>query len=150
MNHASSSSSTAAPFDAARLDRFLRVQLPALDGDLKLQAIGGGQSNPTFFVSYGSRHMVLRKKPAGDVLPSAHAVDREYRVMKALASTGLPVPEMLLYHAEDDVVGTPFYLMEKVEGRVFNANDLPGMTPAERRAIYLAMADTLATLHAVD
>ena len=150
MNHASSSSSTAAPFDAARLDRFLRAQLPTLDGDLKLQAIGGGQSNPTFFVSYGSRHMVLRKKPAGDVLPSAHAVDREYRVMKALASTGLPVPEMLLYHAEDDVVGTPFYLMEKVEGRVFNANDLPGMTPAERRAIYLAMADTLATLHAVD
>lgn len=115
-----------------------------------LERIGGGQSNPTFFVSYGHRRMVLRKKPAGEVLPSAHAVDREYRVMKALASTALPVPQMLLYHGENDVVGTPFYLMEKVEGRVFNDNALPGMRPAERRAIYLAMADTLATLHAVD
>ncbi|BDB69581.1 phosphotransferase family protein [Comamonas thiooxydans] len=150
MTPSSSLSTHPQVFDPARLDDFLRAQLPGLQGEMALQVIGGGQSNPTFFVSYGSRHMVLRKKPAGEVLPSAHAVDREYRVMKALAATALPVPQMLLYHADSDVVGTPFYLMEKVEGRVFNDNALAGMRPAERRAIYLAMADTLVTLHAVD
>lgn len=137
-------------FDPARLDAFVREHLPGLQGTMHLQAIGGGQSNPTFFVSYANRRMVLRKKPTGEVLPSAHAVDREYRVMKALAATALPVPPVLLYHAQDDVVGTPFYLMERVEGRVFTENHLPGMDSAERRAIYLAMADTLATLHGVD
>ncbi len=144
------SSSVSQAFDPQRLDAFLRARLPGLDGAMQLQAIGGGQSNPTFFVSYGPRRMVLRKKPAGEVLPSAHAVDREYRVMQALASTALPVPPVVLYHAEPDVIGTPFYLMERVEGRVFNDNDLPGLAPAQRRALYLAMADTLATLHAVD
>lgn len=137
-------------FDPARLDAFVREHLPGLQGTMQLQAIGGGQSNPTFFVSYANRRMVLRKKPEGEVLPSAHAVDREYRVMKALAATALPVPPVLLYHAQDDVVGTPFYLMERVEGRVFTENHLPGMASTERRAIYLAMADTLATLHGVD
>lgn len=137
-------------FDPARLDAFVREHLPGLQGNMQLQAIGGGQSNPTFFVSYANRRMVLRKKPVGEVLPSAHAVDREYRVMKALATTALPVPPVLLYHAQDDVVGTPFYLMERVEGRVFTENHLPGMASNERRDIYLAMADTLATLHGVD
>lgn len=140
----------ATALDAGRLEAFLREQLGGLRGSMQLEKIGGGQSNPTYFVSFDNRRMVLRKKPAGDVLPSAHAVDREYRVMKALASTGLPVPPVLIYHAEDDVVGTPFYLMERVEGRVFSDNSLPGMAAAERRAIYLAMADTLAVLHAVD
>lgn len=138
-------------FDVRRLEAFLRQRLPELQGALTLQAVsGGGQSNPTYFVDFGSRRMVLRKKPVGDVLPSAHAVDREYRVMQALAATALPVPPVVLYHAEPDVVGTPFYLMERVEGRVFGDNRLPGMTSAERRAIYLAMADTMAVLHAVD
>lgn len=137
-------------FDPARLDAFVREHLPGLQGTMELQAIGGGQSNPTFFVSYANRRMVLRMKPTGEVLPSAHAVDREYRVMKALAATALPVPPVLLYHAQDDVVGTPFYLMERVEGRVFTENYLPGMDSAERHAIYLAMADTMAVLHGVD
>lgn len=150
MSHAPSSTPSAQAFDTQRLDAFLRQRLPGLRGAMQLQAIGGGQSNPTFFLSYGERHMVLRKKPAGEVLPSAHAVDREYRVLQALAGSALPVPPVVLYHALDDVIGTPFYLMERVAGRVFSANDLPGMAPAERRAIYLAMADTLATLHAVD
>jgi len=150
MSNYPSSPSTAPAFDVQRLDGFLRERLPGLTGSMQLQAIGGGQSNPTFFLSYGARQMVLRKKPAGDVLPSAHAVDREYRVMQALAATDLPVPPVILYHADPALIGTPFYLMERVEGRVFNANDLPGMAPAERRAIYFAMADTLATLHAVD
>ncbi|KQT09728.1 phosphotransferase family protein [Ramlibacter sp. Leaf400] len=136
--------------ETRQLDAFLRREIPGLAGQLRLQKIGGGQSNPTFFVSFDNRELVLRKKPSGDVLPSAHAVDREYRVMKALAATDLPVPPVLLYHAEPDVIGTPFYVMERVPGRVFNDNAAPGVTPAERRAIYFAMADTLATLHAVD
>ena len=115
-----------------------------------LERIGGGQSNPTYFVDFANRRMVLRKKPEGEVLPSAHAVDREYRVMRALADSDLPVPATVLYHAEVDVIGTPFYLMERVPGRVFSDNALPGLEPAERRAIYLAMAETLAVLHRVD
>ncbi len=136
--------------DADALDAFLRQRLPGLRGPMRLEKIGSGQSNPTFFVSFDNRQMVLRKKPEGEVLPSAHAVDREYRVMQALADSALPVPPVVLYHAQDDVVGTPFYLMERVPGRVFTDNSLPGLVPAQRRAIYLAMADTLAVLHAVD
>lgn len=136
--------------DTQQLDAFLRREIGGLAGPLRLQKIGGGQSNPTFFASYDNRDLVLRKKPAGDVLPSAHAVDREYRVMKALAATDLPVPPVLLYHADSDVIGTPFYVMERVPGRVFNDNAAPGLSPRERRALYFAMADTMATLHAVD
>lgn len=142
--------STARDVDPGRLEAFLRHQLPGLTGPMRLQAIGGGQSNPTFFVDFDNRRMVLRKKPEGDVLPSAHAVDREYRVMSALAASGLPVPPTVLYHADPTVVGTPFYLMDRVEGRVFADNALPGMELAERRAIYLAMAETMARLHQVD
>ena len=138
------------PEFAPRLDVFLRAQLPLLTGPMRLQAIGGGQSNPTFFVDFDNRRLVLRKKPEGEVLPSAHAVDREYRVMRALSSSGLPVPPTVLFHAGDEVVGTPFYVMDRVEGRVFADNALPGMEPAERRAIYLAMAETMARLHQVD
>jgi aminoglycoside phosphotransferase (APT) family kinase protein len=138
------------PFDAARLDAFIRQALPEVRGGMEVERIGGGQSNPTFFVTYPNRTLVLRTRPAGVVLPSAHAVDREYRVMKALASSDVPVPRMVLFHAQEDVLGTPFYLMERVEGRVFADNQLPGLLPAERRAVYFAMADTMARLHAVD
>lgn len=138
------------PEFAPRLDAFLRTELPTLAGPMRLQAIGGGQSNPTYFVDFDNRRMVLRKKPEGEVLPSAHAVDREYRVMQALAGSALAVPPTVLYHADPAVVGTPFYLMDRVEGRVFADNALPGMEPAERRAIYLAMAETMARLHQVD
>ncbi|WP_439607648.1 phosphotransferase family protein [Hydrogenophaga sp.] len=141
---------TTPPAFAPSLEAFLRQQLPALAGPMRLQAIGGGQSNPTFFVDFDNRRMVLRKKPDGEVLPSAHAVDREYRVMRALADTALPVPPTVLYHAGDEVIGTPFYLMDRVEGRVFADNALPGMAPAKRRAIYLAMAEAMARLHQVD
>jgi aminoglycoside phosphotransferase (APT) family kinase protein len=137
-------------FDPQRLDAWLRASIPGVEGEMTLQPIAGGQSNPTFFVSYSTRRMVLRKKPAGPVLPSAHAVDREHRIMRALGPTGVPVPRMLAYHAEDDVVGTPFYVMERLDGRVFGDCALPGVAPAERRAMYLAMADTLAKLHGVD
>jgi aminoglycoside phosphotransferase (APT) family kinase protein len=92
----------------------------------------------------------MRKQPVGELLPSAHAVDREYRVMRALGPAGVPVPRTVLFHADRDVVGTPFYLMEKLEGRVFAAHSLPGLTSAERGAMYRSMAETLATLHRVD
>ena len=131
------------------LDAYLRQRL-GLTGDMRLERVAGGQSNPTWFVTYDDRRLVLRKKPAGEVLPSAHAVDREYRVMTALASTDVPVPTTLFYHDEPDIVGTPFYLMERLDGRVVHDNALPGMTPAERTAVYRSMAETLARLHAVD
>ena len=140
-------------FDPAVLQAFLCARLsgpPGLTGPMTLQRIGGGQSNPTWFVSFDNRRLVLRMQPAGNLLPGAHAVDREARVMQALAGSALPVPQVLLFHAGREVVGTPFYVMERVEGRVFADCALPGMTPAERRAIYLAMADTMATLHRVD
>jgi aminoglycoside phosphotransferase (APT) family kinase protein len=137
-------------FDPQRLDAWLRASIPGVEGEMTLQPIAGGQSNPTFFVTYPRRRMVFRKKPAGPVLPSAHAVDREHRIMQALGPTGVPVPRMLAYHAEPDVVGTPFYVMERLDGRVFGDCSLPDVAPAERRAMYFAMADTLARLHGVD
>jgi aminoglycoside phosphotransferase (APT) family kinase protein len=139
-----------AGFDAGRLDAFLRGAVPGLAGTMRLARIGGGQSNPTFFVDYDTRALVMRKQPVGELLPSAHAVDREYRVMRALGPAGVPVPRTVLFHADRDVVGTPFYLMEKLEGRVFAAHSLPGLTSAERGAMYRSMAETLATLHRVD
>lgn len=144
---------SALEFDANRLDGFLHGALPGRAvGRMELERISGGQSNPTFFLSYpetGTR-LVLRKKPPGPLVPSAHAVDREYRILKALAGSDVPVPPVLLFHGEDDVVGTPFYLMERLDGRVFHDTALPGVTPAERRQMYFAMAETLAALHRFD
>lgn len=140
-------------FDPTRLDAFLRSALPdRAAGRLELERISGGQSNPTFFASYpeaGTR-LVLRKKPPGPLLPSAHAVEREYRILKALAGSAVPVPPVLLLHEAEDVVGTPFYLMERLEGRVFHETALPGIAPTDRRAMYFAMAETLAALHGFD
>lgn len=136
--------------DPSALEAFLCAHVPGLAGAMRVEAIAGGQSNPTYFVSFDNRRLVLRKKPGGETLPSAHAVDREHRVMKALAATALPVPPVLLYCEDERVVGTPFYVMERIAGRVFMENSLPGVAPVERRAIYFAMAEALATLHAVD
>ena len=138
-----------AEFDTARLDAFLR-QVLGVRGEMAIERISGGQSNPTFFVSYPGRRLVLRKQPAGPVLPSAHAVDREYRVLRALAGTDVPVPQAVLFHPERDVIGTPFYVMEHLDGRVFHDGALGGADPAERRPMYLAFAETLARLHDVD
>lgn len=143
------------PFDAARLDRFLRDRFAAMGdplvGPMTVTPVAGGQSNPTFFVTVGARRLVLRKRPPGPLLPSAHAVDREFRVLEALSRhTAIPVPRPLLFHAGEEVVGTAFYVMERVEGRVFHASALPGLPPAERRALYGDVARALAALHAVD
>ncbi|WP_274626968.1 phosphotransferase family protein [Arvimicrobium flavum] len=134
-------------FDIDRLDAFLAGQFGR--AELRIERIGGGQSNPTFFVDHGAQRMVLRKKPAGHILQGAHAVEREYRVLKALEATDVPVPKTVLLCEDDGIVGTPFYLMERVEGRVFHDCALRDVAPGERRGIYLAMADAMARLHAV-
>ncbi|HEX7850617.1 MAG TPA: phosphotransferase family protein [Sphingomonas sp.] len=133
----------------AALERYLDATLPDARGEIGIESIPGGQSNPTFFLTQGARRMVLRKQPP-NALPSAHAVDREYRIMAALADSGVPVPEVLAYCGDASVIGTPFYLMKRIEGRVFNDPSLPDVRPADRRAMYLAMADTLAALHGID
>jgi aminoglycoside phosphotransferase (APT) family kinase protein len=137
-------------FDIARLDSFIRDSIPGLEGSISLERITGGQSNPTFFVSYENREMVLRKKPPGQLLPSAHAVDREARVLTALARTNVPVPSVILFQPDIDIIGTPFYLMERVPGRVFASGALEGVAPVERKAMYFSLAETLSALHDVD
>ncbi|SED16152.1 phosphotransferase family protein [Rhodobacter sp. 24-YEA-8] len=116
-------------------------------GELVLERIGGGQSNPTYFLDYAGRRLVLRKQPKGPILPGAHAIQREYRVMKAFGATSVPVPRMELLHDDPALIGTPFFLMERVEGRVFSDCRLPDLDPQARRAVYLAMAKTLARMH---
>lgn len=117
---------------------------------MTVERVSGGQSNPTFFVTYENRRLVLRKRPDGNVLPSAHAIDREYRAMAAIAASDVPVPKVLHYQADAGVIGTPFYVMERIEGRVFADPALPGVDASDRRRVYFAMADTLARLHAID
>ncbi|HEX4882494.1 MAG TPA: phosphotransferase family protein [Casimicrobiaceae bacterium] len=141
----------AAPdLDARALGAWVAEHVPGLQGTPRLARIRGGQSNPTYFVSFADAELVLRKQPPGPLLPSAHAIDREYRVMSALAKTSVPVPRMVGYCDDAAVLGTPFYLMERVPGRVFAAHALPGLAPAERSAMYASMAETLAVLHEVD
>ena len=140
----------ASEIDGDRLHAFLTSALGGLVGRPQIERIRGGQSNPTYYVSYDGRRLVLRKQPPGELLPSAHAVDREYRVISALASTSVPVPRAVLYCNDRAVLGTPFYLMERLDGRVFHDSTLPGVPAAERRQMYMSMADTLAALHAVD
>ena len=137
-------------FEPRVLADYLATRLPFAKGPMSLDRISGGQSNPTYIVTFPDGAAVLRKKPAGVTLPSAHAVDREYRVLNALSGTPVPVPRALLYEADAAVIGTPFYLMDKLEGRVFHDCALPGLAPDERRAMYFSMAETLAALHAVD
>jgi aminoglycoside phosphotransferase (APT) family kinase protein len=119
-------------------------------GDITLTPLTGGQSNPTYVVACAGRRMVLRKKPPGTLVASAHAIDREYRVMDALAGTEVPVPRMLAYCEDPSLLGTPFYLMEFVDGRVLLDQSLPGMAPAERTQTYHEMGRVLAALHRVD
>jgi aminoglycoside phosphotransferase (APT) family kinase protein len=137
-------------FDAAALERHLCRRLAGFEGPLTLKQFEGGQSNPTFLISSPSGDYVLRKKPPGRLLPSAHAVDREYRILKALADTDVPVPRVQLYCPDASIIGTPFYVMEFLAGRVHRDPLLPGVAPADRAAIYDGMNETLARLHAVD
>lgn len=136
-------------FDESALRSYLETHLPGFRGPCSILQFEGGQSNPTFLVEDARRRYVLRKKPPGRLLPSAHAVEREYRVMKALAGSGVPVCEMLLLCEDPEIIGTPFIVMEHVSGRVFHDPTLPGVTRADRAAIYAHSTEVLVAIHAV-
>ena len=120
-------------FDTARLERWMAEHVEGFGGPLELQQFRGGQSNPTFKVTAGGRSYVLRRKPPGKLLPSAHAVDREYRVITALKNADVPVARSYALCLDDSVIGTIFYVMEYVEGRVLWDPLLPGLSPPQRR-----------------
>jgi len=141
--------SGASDLPLAPLKGFLDDQF-GVSSRFSLEKISGGQSNPTYFVCHGEKDMVLRKQPAGEILKGAHAIDREYSVMRALKPHGVPVPGTVLFHDDPELLGTPFYLMERLDGRVFDDCSLPGLTPDARRGIYLGMAEAMACMHAVD
>ena len=136
--------------DIGHLSAYLAEHLPGFTPPLQVRQFRGGQSNPTYLLTTGGHKYVLRKKPAGQLLHGAHMVEREYRVISALKGSGVPVPSVPLLCEDSTVIGTPFYVMEFLEGRVFRDPALPGTEPAERSAIYSAMSDTLARLHKVD
>lgn len=133
--------------DLSALDRWLADRMPG--GTLRAERIGGGQSNPTWFLDRGGARMVLRKKPEGPILPGAHAIEREFRVLRALENTDVPVPKAWVLEQDASVLGTPFYLMERLDGRVFTDCSLPDLSSEERHEIYLDMARVLARLHSV-
>jgi aminoglycoside phosphotransferase (APT) family kinase protein len=133
--------------DAARLETYLAAQVAGFASPLTIRQFKGGQSNPTYLLETPSRCYVLRRKPPGKLLPSAHAVDREYRVIRALHAQGFPVAEPLLYCDDVSIAGTAFYLMSFVDGRVFWEPQMAGSNPAERAAVYDAMNETIARLH---
>src|SRR6266478_9287853 len=136
--------------DAARLEAFLAARLPDFAGPLSVRQFKGAQSNPTYLLETPARRYVLRRKPPGKLLPSAHAVDREFRAISALHRQHFPVPEPIVYCEDANVVGTPFFVMGYVDGRIFWEAHLPGSHPAERAAIYDAANATIARLHGFD
>jgi len=137
-------------FDVGRLEDYLRQQVKGFAGPVTVTQFKGGQSNPTYLIDTPGRRYVLRRKPPGKLLPSAHAVDREYRVIGALYAQGFPVAEPILYCADDGVIGTAFFLMSFVPGRVFWEPDMPTSNPAERAQVYDAMNATIARLHSFE
>ena len=137
-------------FDCEQLAVFVRENVEKFTGELTAEQFEGGQSNPTYLIKAGSRRYVLRRKPPGKLLPSAHAVEREYRVITALRDTDVPVAQTYALCEDESVIGTPFYLMEYVEGRVFWDPSLPGSSPNERATIFDEMNRVIAALHSVD
>ncbi|XP_042366200.1 acyl-CoA dehydrogenase family member 11 isoform X1 [Plectropomus leopardus] len=138
-------------FNVDRLQKYLSVKsLVSKNVALTVRQYSFGQSNPTFLIQTPSVSYVLRKKPPGELLPGAHKVDREYRVQRALFSAGFPVPQPVLHCTEAEIIGTEFYLMEHVKGRIFRDLRLPGVSPVERTALYVAAVETLAKLHSLD
>lgn len=138
-------------FSVSRLHKYLSVKSRVSNEEtLTVRQYSAGQSNPTFLIQTPSDSFVLRKKPPGDLLPGAHKVDREYRVQKALFSAGFPVPQPLLHCTDAEIIGTEFYLMEHVKGRIFRDLRLPGVSAAERTALYVAAVEALAKLHSLD
>jgi aminoglycoside phosphotransferase (APT) family kinase protein len=136
--------------DVERLAGWIATNVGPLQGPLEIAQFKGGQSNPTYLLSCGPRRYVMRRKPPGKLLPSAHAVDREFRVIRALAETGVPVARAYALCEDDSVIGTAFYLMEYVQGRVFWDPRLPGVERAQRRPIHDEINRVIAALHRVD
>jgi aminoglycoside phosphotransferase (APT) family kinase protein len=133
------------------LSEYLRKNLSGFSGELLVRQFGHGQSNPTFLLSAGGKEYVLRKKPPGKLLPSAHAVDREYRIIKAMKAANVPVPEPYLLCLDDAVVGTAFYVMERVTGRIFrDPTASKARDSRERSQIFGALSETLAKIHSLD
>ncbi len=126
-------------FDLDRLADYLVSHVDGVSGALTAQQFRGGQSNPTFLVEVGDRQFVLRKKQPGQLLPSAHMIEREYRVMHALRDSGVPIIRTHLLCEDASIIGTPFYLMDFAEGRIFRDPSLPNLASDERRDIYAAM-----------
>ena len=143
-------SDASSPFDVRVLQAYLERSVAGFNGALRVSRFSGGQSNPTFLLSAGEMKYVLRKKPDGPLLPSAHAIEREYRVMSALRGGGVPTPPMLALCEESSLIGAPFYVMAHVEGRIFWDPTLPGLQRTERTAIYDDMNGVIATLHGLD
>ncbi|PID40814.1 MAG: phosphotransferase family protein [Rhodobacterales bacterium] len=141
---------TAAQLDLVAIEKYLTAHLPGFRGPISLHKFSVGQSNPTFRLTTPSGDYVLRRKPPGVLLKSAHAVDREYRVQKALADTDVPVARMHLLCEDNDVIGSAFYVMENVEGRRFDDPALPELDIADRRPVLNEMGRVLAAIHDVD
>ena len=137
-------------FDVDRLQRYMADHVEGFSGNLEVAQFKGGQSCPTYRLTAGDKSYVLRRKPPGKLLPSAHAVEREFRVISALYDTPVPVAKAYALCEDEAIVGTAFYIMECVDGRVFWEPTLPGLSKAERRAVYDAMNEVLAALHTVD
>lgn len=136
--------------DEAKLTQWFEANVEGFAGPLSVSKFKGGQSNPTYKIETPGGNYVLRRKPFGPLLPSAHAVDREYKVQKALNSTDFPVARQYGLCTDESVIGSWFYVMGMVDGRTIWDGAMPGADPAERRAVYFAMIDTLAKLHSVD
>ena len=137
-------------FDIEALERYLRANVEGFSGSLEVEQFRGGQSNPTFRLAAGGKSYVMRRKPPGKLRPSAHAVDREYRVTTALAGSDVPVARTYCLCSDESVIGAMFYIMDYVAGRVLWDPQLPGMAPPERRAIFDEMNRVIAALHRVD
>jgi aminoglycoside phosphotransferase (APT) family kinase protein len=137
-------------FDTARLEDYLTANAKGFKGPLGVKQFKGGQSNPTYLLETPARKYVLRRKPPGKLLPSAHAVDREFKVISALYAQGFPAAEPVVYCADESVTGTAFYVMGFVDGRVIWEPEMPGSNPVERAATYDVMNATLARLHAYE
>lgn len=137
-------------FDQAKLAKYLQDYLPGANQGMKVQQFQGGQSNPTFLLEIGEKRYVLRKKPPGKLLPSAHMVEREYQVINALGNTDVPVPGVHLLCEDPEIIGTAFYVMDYVDGRVYSQPQLAEVALEERMPIYQSMIQTMGQLHNAD
>ena len=145
-----STSTHALRLDDQRLSDYLNDVITEIKGPVTSRKFSGGQSNPTYLLNCASGHYVLRRKPPGKLLKSAHAVEREYAVMKALAETAVPVPQTFHLCNDESVIGSVFFIMQYIPGQIYWDPALPAMTKADRRSIYMQMCTVLATLHQVD